>query len=428
MRLVKKTCALALAATMTLSVAVPTTVSAAKVKISKKKITISVGESKTLTVKKGKKAVKKVKWKTSNKKVATVKKGTVTGKKAGKAVISAVVGKKAYKCTVTVKAKATKKSGANTTTSTQPSNTATPTQPSNTTTPTQPSNTTTPVKPSETPTSSGDNQTKPVSDFSFKDDVTIEYGTKDKYVEFEMKKDGSGKVSEEEKTELLRLGFEIDEEKGVASKMQQCESVKYTFKKLPKTVDDIKSFFAEPEKDDVPNDENAEYVGFNYGGFNAMAATICAACTFQGGSNPADPFFSKDPVREMFEYINGPSSQMDIAKSQMDNAISSMKEAIKVCGPNVYKSYFNGATDTNNYTPDEPYVLEMYKGPYYIAEKETITGTRPTTYMILVKSGGADAERYIDVYYSTKDKRWYSYQNQFMHITANDFKKPKEEL
>ncbi len=83
-----------------------TTAEAAKVKISKKKLVLTVGQSAKLTVKGTK---KKVTWKTSNKKIATIsKKGVVTAKKAGKAIITAKVSKKKYKCTVTVnKAKET---------------------------------------------------------------------------------------------------------------------------------------------------------------------------------------------------------------------------------------------------------------------------------------------------------------------------------
>lgn len=74
---------------------------AQKVKLNKKKVTIYVGKTTTLKLKNNK---KKIKWSTSNKKVATVsKKGKVKGKKAGKATITAKVGKKKYKCKVTVK-------------------------------------------------------------------------------------------------------------------------------------------------------------------------------------------------------------------------------------------------------------------------------------------------------------------------------------
>ncbi|MCM1498296.1 MAG: Ig-like domain-containing protein [Clostridium sp.] len=79
------------------------TQAAAKERLSQTKVTITVGKSVTLKVKNTK---KKVKWSTSNRKVAAVsKKGKVTGKKAGKATITAKVGGKKYTCKVTVKKK-----------------------------------------------------------------------------------------------------------------------------------------------------------------------------------------------------------------------------------------------------------------------------------------------------------------------------------
>ncbi len=73
---------------------------AAKVKISKKKATIIKGKTLQLKVKGTK---KKAKWSSNKKSVATVsKKGKVTAKKAGKAVITAKIGKKKYKCNITV--------------------------------------------------------------------------------------------------------------------------------------------------------------------------------------------------------------------------------------------------------------------------------------------------------------------------------------
>lgn len=55
-----------------------------------------------------KSAAKTVTWSSNNKKVATVsRKGVVTGKKAGTATITAKVGKKTYKCKVTVKKRIT---------------------------------------------------------------------------------------------------------------------------------------------------------------------------------------------------------------------------------------------------------------------------------------------------------------------------------
>ena len=75
-------------------------VSAATVKLNKKKITVPVATKYTLKVT-GTKA--KVKWISSNKKVATVSsKGVVKGIKKGNCKITATVGKKKYTCSVKV--------------------------------------------------------------------------------------------------------------------------------------------------------------------------------------------------------------------------------------------------------------------------------------------------------------------------------------
>ena len=73
--------------------------SAAKVKLSTKKLTLQMGQKKTIKVKNAKKTVK---WSSSNKKVATVSKGTVKGIAPGTAKIKAKVGSKTYACSVKV--------------------------------------------------------------------------------------------------------------------------------------------------------------------------------------------------------------------------------------------------------------------------------------------------------------------------------------
>lgn len=107
----------------------------AKVKISNTRITLTVGQSKMLKVKGTK---KKTKWSSSKKSVATVsKKGKVVAKKAGNATITAKIGKKKYKCKVTVK---NKKKQQNT-------NTVKPSTPSQPNTPNKPTQSTETVKP-----------------------------------------------------------------------------------------------------------------------------------------------------------------------------------------------------------------------------------------------------------------------------------------
>lgn len=80
--------------------AVPAQKADAAAKLSQTKATVYVGNQTTLKVKG---TSKKIVWTTSDKKIATVKKGVVTAKKKGKAVITAKVAGKKYKCYITVK-------------------------------------------------------------------------------------------------------------------------------------------------------------------------------------------------------------------------------------------------------------------------------------------------------------------------------------
>ena len=101
MKQIKKRILLLLAMVLMISNLPVQAEAANKVKINKTNATVYVGSSTTLKIS-GTKA--KVKWSTSNKKIATVSSnGKVTGKKAGNATITAKVGKKSYKCKVTVK-------------------------------------------------------------------------------------------------------------------------------------------------------------------------------------------------------------------------------------------------------------------------------------------------------------------------------------
>lgn len=107
-RIFKQTFAWILALMMIFSVFPATQVNAAtKPKLSKTKITMTVGQSKKLKVKGiSKKRAKRIKWKSSKKKVVTVTKtGKLKARKAGKATITAKVGKKKLKCKVVVKRK-----------------------------------------------------------------------------------------------------------------------------------------------------------------------------------------------------------------------------------------------------------------------------------------------------------------------------------
>ncbi len=112
MKRIGKNLLFAIAMIFTLSMVAPevvpittaTTVEAASVKLNYSKLTLYKGQKKQLKLKGTK---KKAKWSSNRKTVVSVdKKGKITAKKKGTAVITAKVGKKKYKCKVTVKVKA----------------------------------------------------------------------------------------------------------------------------------------------------------------------------------------------------------------------------------------------------------------------------------------------------------------------------------
>jgi hypothetical protein len=81
---------------------IPAQIASAAVKLNKSKLTLDVGDSFKLKLSE---SIQGIKWSTNDKAVATVSKGTVEAVAGGSAVITATVGKKQYKCSVTVKDK-----------------------------------------------------------------------------------------------------------------------------------------------------------------------------------------------------------------------------------------------------------------------------------------------------------------------------------
>ena len=471
--------------------------------LSSKKATLKVGQTSKISFKKGAKAVSKgVTWASSNPSVVTVSNGALTAKSVGSSVITVKFNKLTFKCKVTVKAASTTEDKKpNTTEDTNPKEKKVEIKVEEGSTSLNPAgyavlslteggeviksgvtwsatNTSTTPK---GPASVGDIQVVHVRTSTKMDDrgkayvigefggtatVTATYngktystnftvsqgfdGTKDItikedityiYIEFNLKKNSKGEYDPAEIAELREQGCTVDEESGIVTKNQRCETASYTFAKFPKTVEEIKTMFINPEKN-AESDQTAADTDPNFGGFAAMAANVCAANAYTWPADATKPFYENCPqgweIREMFEFINGPYEDDNIAEVQMRTGIQSMKDTYQEMGDNGYKVYFKGATSKNNYTPTEN-TITMYKGPYFISEQETITGTRPTTYMIFIPGyettatdlkdvacEGYGADRYIDVWYSSTDKRWYSFQNNFLHITAHDHKKPSK--
>ncbi|HBZ03437.1 MAG TPA: hypothetical protein DEO83_06460 [Lachnospiraceae bacterium] len=453
-----------LALVMIISLAIPKINSDAaskKIKLSSSKETMTVGATKTLTLKKGSKKIKKsVKWKSSNKKVAKVSsKGKIIAKKKGTVTITATYKKKKYKCKITVKAK-----GSSTSVKTTPTPAKTTPEPTATATPTA-TPTPEPVyslsHTEDVTMDSGDSYqlyvleddeeltegvtwsssdekiatvdknglvtgqsdgdatitaqakgkkftcTFTINGFNPETDMTITPGTRTDYIEFVINKN---RITAEE---LEKQGYTISSDKSKASMNVTSETATYSFKRLPKTLEEIKM---------IPLDSK----------FGPLAATICAISTYTQDryvsaqalslSGPYGSNGEKITFNAAFEYLNGPTN--NIANDKCQNMLVTLNNNFGYSTNTVQGSpymFFKGANDENNYTPDEPYEFTLWEGPYYIpAKKSTIAYPKgePEKRMIFVKPEGSDSERYLDTYYSKTDKCWYSWAEQCQHFVA----------
>ena len=449
-----------LAAVMVLSIlAVPTDVQAAskkkavtKLSVATKSINLVEGKSKNVkvTVKVTNKASKKFTVKSSSSKVATAKVSgsnvKITAKKAGKATITVTTkakNKKNKKLTAKINVTVTPKKAASGNGSSDSSSSGNSSSNNNST--------------GNGSSSSGSSRSgsddsihistptiNPVVDngFNWASDVTYVDTAKMGKVSFTINEETTSAE------ELEAQGYTISADRKTAEKDTWLEVRTYTVKKIPNTLRGIQTIPLKGEYNPTTTGYTFEAKDKTNGiGFNTMAATVLAAASFKGYNNPGDPHGDKDPqiqeLRKIFEYLNGPRAADNIANVRWQTAVDSLKASTDekpnvpttIGKNNVYLSYL-GADYKNQYKdPGAPYTFSVYRGPYYIPEKSTINGKRPETYMIFVGEGKMNeaegeenawgTDRYIDVWKSS-DGNWYSYQDNFLHVLANEFRGSEE--
>jgi len=117
-------------------------------------------------------------------------------------------------------------------------------------------------------------------------------------------------------------------------------------------------------------------------------------------------FYPKD--RElclaMLQEISGPR-QISQAEKQFINDRFMDKDYVP-------RSFFNGATPQNDYTPSTPYTIVVRENPYSYADEGYAK--------LFLKSGGADSERAVQLR-NAKDGKWYLWE-QFL---LADIRKPE---
>ena len=113
---------------------------------------------------------------------------------------------------------------------------------------------------------------------------------------------------------------------------------------------------------------------------------------------------------EMLQYLYGDFQPLSVFMKQNIKDRMMQNEKYKFIG----KSYFNGATPTNDYTPTQ-YEIEVIKNDY--------SETEPGFIRLFLKSGGADSPRPVTLRLA-KDGNYYIWSDSCMGLLA-DIRQPE---
>ena len=377
-----------------------TSVSAAKIKLNKTKLTLTQGKKYRLRVKGTR---KKVKWTSTKKSVATVnKKGVVTAKKKGTAYIKAKVGKKTYKCKVIVNRKKTSAKPA-------PAKPA----PATPTPPAAPA-----VTPSKTPVLSATSismrkgeyyqlsvqnpkhlpvwtsSNKNVAEVDSQGKVhAINVGTAEIKVDVGKLLVCTVTVTMETKPQtepalskgVIKGKRSVKNEAGIPIVIDvPLNTYTYTFSTIPTNVEELKQY-------NISGDD---------GRYKVLALYIMSLRTWKP-ENHTD-------CEEMIGYLC--NKQLSVYEKQ--RLTDQMKKG------NQYRylgnAFLNGAAPANNYSPSKPYSITLTQdsvvdeNQVYIPANPSIPS--PDQYRAFIFCKAFDSGKWIDVYKSSKDGNWYMYK------------------
>ena len=114
------------------------------------------------------------------------------------------------------------------------------------------------------------------------------------------------------------------------------------------------------------------------------SAALCVAAL---AAYPEHP----DECLAMLEFLNGPENVVPSDKQFLRDRFDGK--------PYLMRSYFAGATPSNDYTPSKPYSVTVSANPYSYQNENYCT--------LFVQSGGADSPRQIDLRYKPSTKQWF---------------------
>ena len=123
--------------------------------------------------------------------------------------------------------------------------------------------------------------------------------------------------------------------------------------------------------------------------FETAAMTVLAFCYYPQ---------NKELSLQMVDFLKGPRPLSGVEKSFIADRFRD--------GDYVPRSYFEGSTPQNDYTPSEPYTIIVSESPYSYQNENYAT--------LYITSGGADSPRSVQMR-KAKDGKWYLWE-QFILV------------
>ncbi|MBO4261277.1 MAG: hypothetical protein J5921_01505 [Clostridia bacterium] len=153
----------------------------------------------------------------------------------------------------------------------------------------------------------------------------------------------------------------------------------FTFAKVPKTLDELKAL---PEaKLDTP--------------FKCVALTMLVLLNYKD---------NQEEMFKMLDYLNGPEPVTPYTRTFMHDRLKDKEFVVA--------SFFKGSSVANDYTPTEPYTIDVKANPYSFDNENYAT--------LWLRSSGADNERSIALRKKPSTGEWFFREIQCL----GDIRKP----
>ena len=128
----------------------------------------------------------------------------------------------------------------------------------------------------------------------------------------------------------------------------------FTYERLPKNVEELKAL----------SDLHDEY--------EVASLVVLVLAAYE---------HDVEEMIKMYDYINGPTDVSKYQRQFIDDRLKGKEY--------VARSYFNGTSPQNNYTPDIPYSVTVRDNPYSYDQQGYVT--------LFITSSGADSDRKVQL-------------------------------